>query len=250
MRPDVFPPNHAGFISAAWLAYASACTLSGAGAGEGPPLLFMGQNWNEYGGHKLKYTWRNSEALPRLPEFIVEYADEEAFSLMEADRTRFGKPPLPAVYRQGFTNAIYQVMTWTNIAGLHLPLRFRFSRYVPKADGAQTNELEVQLSYDGYANTVSESVTGAVGLALQFPKLTRIADYRLGPPGAQPLLYMSEDGRVPTLDDAKRVRAGIRQSSVGTKSTIRAVLFSLAIGPVVLFLFLWWRRKHVRDQHT
>ena len=249
MRPDAFPPDHAGFVSVAWLAYASSCTLGEEGVGKAPPLVFMGPRWDQY-GHRLKCTWSSSRAAPHLPEYMVEYADEKVFNFTEEAMTILQKPSFPPLYSQGYTNAIYEVLTWTNLGDLRLPLHFRFSRFIPRVGGVRTNDLDLQLLYDGWASAVSTNRLGEMTLPRSFPQLTRISDYRLGSADDPPIIYMSGKGQVPTLDEAKRIRAGTQARSLPLRAVVRVVLAVLVVSPAFLWLLCRWRKSQQRGPKT
>ncbi len=90
-------------------------------------------------------------------------------------------------HRGGYTNGIYQVLSWTNFSRVEVPLHFRYSRFSPPGTNQPASGLILQMTYDGHASNVVvlKDVTPFV-LPKQLPKFTRVSDYRFTPASTLP----------------------------------------------------------------
>jgi hypothetical protein len=68
---------------------------------------------------------RNSDE--RLPRKVLYFADGNYHAVSTSGRPVNG--PLPKPFDKGFTNAIYEVLEFTNASGVFIPTKFIFTRY-------------------------------------------------------------------------------------------------------------------------
>ena len=238
--PEVFPPSHAGFLFMPWLAYASSCRLDARGSGELPPMGFLGLGWPQFGGHRTSATWENSAIPPRLPSQLVEQGDKLIFDFLDEIGRKFGRSPIQPEHRGGYTNGIYQVLSWTNFSGVEIPLHFRYSRFSPPGTNQPASGLILQMTYEGHAsNVVVLKDAGPFVLPKQLPKFTRVSDYRLTSAGNTPRVYMSEQGEVLTKEAVNRLeRRVVADSGKGTRGVVRPVVIATAVASAGLFWVL------------
>jgi hypothetical protein len=245
LRPDVFPPCHIGFIAPVWLAYASHCALPGAGHGEIPPLVFMGAAWPDY-GRKIQASWLQSDAPPRLPAHVVEYADREVFAFVDSLAREDQANPLPALYQSGYTNAIYDVLAWTNVGKLRLPFHSRLTRYIPAPAGRDAGHLIIQLTYDSYLSEVSTDGVAHIMFPESLPRGTRTSDYRFGNEGGKPHVYSSPDGRILSL---KQIQA-LEPSKPGRSVPLVRLFLGLAlVSPVIMLLSIKLKKSKQNSEN-
>jgi hypothetical protein len=243
-----FPPVHIGLISPVWLAYASRCALGPGKKNMIYPMSFMGPGWPDINGNELKCEVYSSTEAPYLPDRIVEYADESVFEFVSGVQQRYlRQPPLPELYRQGFTNSIFEVLSWTNINNLHLPLHFQLIRYVPKSHGESNKDLDVLLVYEGYGELFDANTTGQIVLPEKAQSWSRVDDYRYASVGGQPYLYTSKSGRILSFKELQELKPGGFSGETIVRSNtilVRSMVIGLMISPLI-FLFVWnyWKGK-------
>ena len=68
-----------------------------------------------------------------------------------------------------YTNAIYEVLNWTNVAGLLLPQNFKAVNYFPDGN---------KIIFEGIANGVLTNSNAKIGLVV--PTRTRVYERRFG----------------------------------------------------------------------
>jgi len=239
-----FPPNHTGLMGPVWLALCSGHALKT--ANKQPmmmyPLIFMGPAWPDVEGPALTAVWNASAQPPYLPAAVTEFADANVFSRVAADVEKWTGVRLPAVYADGYTNAIYQVLEWTNAAGVHVPRHFRMVGFVPRAHGTAPEQLDVRVAYEGTIRALNVGASNPVVLPLQFPRWSRIMEYRYGRTNGQPYVYTSESGSPLGKEDlvggrhiaAEEERALVRMRAV--RGGKRVPVLAAIVGMSALFL--------------
>jgi len=248
LRPEPFPPDHDGFVFLPWAAYASGAVLGDAGSGQLPALVFMGPGWDQSARTRLSAVWVKSAGSSDFPERIVEYANREVFSFTQGLRTRYGRPPIPQLYADGYTNAIYETLAWTNLGGIRLPLRFCFTKFAPKASGKHKDDLEVELTYEGHATSFAIPGGDPILMPKRLPDFTRVFDYRHGPTGAEPHVYTAEKGGILTLNEILQMERLGQSQMNASRYILRVVLALLAIVPIAAYVRGRKRGNSVKHQ--
>ena len=233
------PRNHSGLMGPVWLAMASSATFSVGNEAEIYPLVFMGTGWPEVGGKRLRASWSVSSAAPHLPEKLIEYADAETFELINRDFEKWQHKRLPQLYEAGYTNAIYEVLAWTNQGGLQVPVDFKLTRFFPKYDGQTVGDLETQVVYDGHLVSLVVGAAETILIPTRFPKWSRISEFRYGTVKDAPLVYTSETGTLLNAEDARlRIEALRRGVAVGDIVKGRRQRTVIAVLGVVTLVFV------------
>jgi len=252
-----FPPNQFGSIGPVWMGLASTATLNEEGKDSGNicPAFFMCPDWPSYGGHRLKASWSMSSLPPFLPEQLVEYADNQTFQIVSANYYRWTKKMFPSVYAEGYTNCIYTVLSWTNWSGISVPQHFRLIGFVPDLRSDDRNRVQTQTVYDGYVESVSETISNSVTMPEQFLAWSRISEGRYS---EKPIVYVSKSGglwpkdevlgRGAELDiDVAAATAGARKH----RSVIfGGLLFVLGGLPAGLILLTRFRRTNEKPKQA
>ena len=235
------PPNHIGLITPAWLAYASSCAWPSANTNKVYPMAFMGPGWPHIGGNTLTCNVSKSKNYPNAIERVVEYADEKVLIFVNETHKRFlGKEAFPDLYKQGYTNAVFEVLTWTNFNEIFLPLRFRLTRFIPRYGGKSVDELDTLAIYEGVGESFDKSIIGPV-TRRSAPQWSRIADYRFSPPNGEPAIYTAKDGKILTSSDLQLLKQPNTEAANG--GVIRLALILMAVVPIA-FVFLWKKARN------
>jgi len=245
--PNPFPPSHIGLISPVWAAYGSGCALQH-GQESTYSLSFLGPGWPSINGQQLKCEVQSSTDAPHLPSQIIEYGDANVFQFVsEVQQNFFGQKPLPEIYKGGFTNSIYEVLSWTNFSGLKLPLRFQLTRYIPKTNGSAANDLSVLLVYEGVADSFeAKSVDLIVPSKAQ--EWSRITDYRFNKADGKPYMYTTKSGRILSRKELEKSGQASLSSERPFRSNlnvIRFVVIALMATPLIYY-FVWRYREKTK----
>lgn len=230
---DPFPPVHTSLLGPVWLAYASGAFLKGGNTDQLPPFGFMGPGWPHIAGATLRSTWSITSGAFPLPKQLEQWSDAKVFDFLQGVHQAFGIEPLPESYRDGFACISYNVNMWTNIGICDLPLRWKLVRQTPRSAGDPTNNLTVQLAYDGFTESVQVNKGGTVERIAKLPEWTKVVDYRIVAGGGQPAIYTSERGAVLSIAEA---RSKFSHNSNATQSSIiRLIIVTILILPGVWF---------------
>ncbi len=248
IRPDSMPPNHIGFVFMPWLAYAPDKVFSLDGRKvKLPPFGFVGPSWPGYQGHKVEMRWTKSDYSRLNPQVLFEYADGELFLFTQEQRKQFGLPMLPTSYEQGYTNATYQVLSWTNIVDLLIPLHFRYTKFIPRLNSSNSNDLDIQLTYDGLANGFKLGVE-TLSLPWKLPNWTRVTEYRFSASQAQPHTYVAENGQILTRSEIEAREKQLNISVAARSGQIRRIILiilALCTFPLVLIYLRRYRTSGI-----
>lgn len=243
-------PIHLGLITPTWLAYASSCVLKG-GTNRIAPIAFMGPGWPHVGGENLISLAAISAAIPHLPERITQFGNEAVYEFLNRiQREYLSQGDFPQIYRGGFTNAVYETLSWTNVGNLSLPDRYRVIRFVPKVGGGDSSEVERLLIYEGFADSFSTEVANKIIVPPRLPPWSRVADYRYSAENREPHMYQSSDGATLSYE---QILKNERVSRVGEGSSrSRAFVLALMIFPAVLLPVGWiiMQRRNKKQPNT
>lgn len=245
---NAFPPVHLGLISPVWLAYASRNALENGKRSLIYPMSFMGPGWPDINGYELECEVHSSTESPYLPDRIIDHADERVFEFVSGIQQKYlHQPPLPELYRQGFTNSIFEVLSWTNTYNLHLPLHFRLTRYVPRIHGKSNQDLDILLTYDGYGDFFDTNLTRQIAFPEKAQSWSRIDDYRFAPEAGRPYIYTTKSGRILSFKELQELKPG-EYAGATFKQPNTLLIPSIVIGLIIFppfFLFVWkyWKKK-------
>jgi hypothetical protein len=253
---DVFtntcPPNMTGNMGPVWIATASTAFMQRQGQRGGNMYAEypVCPDWPDIGGERLKASWSLSGQLPYLPESLVEYADKGVFNVVNNFFERWKQKTFPQIYKDGFTNAVYEVLNWKNVGGLHIPSHFRLTSYLPMYDGSRASQLQVQSTYDGYIRTITTTQLDAITVSPKIPTWSRINEYRYGTIDNHPITYTSQTGDLLTKNEVlKLMRGGVQFAAKSNiiasrhRKIIWACFFCLTMLPICILLFKKFRRN-------
>lgn len=163
--PMPAPPPMVDNFTLGWLAFVAQCTLDARGKGLIPSPFFQpaffqrGEVLAREDWSKVNAQWKFSDREPKVLESLVIYYTDRA-----------GKET------KNRTNAIYQVLTWTNIGKRFFPKEFFLTRYLP--DGrSSADELIVESESLGITRFIEEKSS----LSIPQPPVssrTRVIDTR------------------------------------------------------------------------
>lgn len=202
-------PEYGRRMEPVWLAYASPCHYQARKSGTRiKPVWYMGGGVLEA---NILFTseWRMNKDAPHLLEFMVDFTDGNKYEVT-------GRKPLavrmPKPFDVETTNSMYQVLSWTNVAGMVLADRFQVTRYVPDTQGSTPSLLKLEV-YEGIAHSIRPTCATtdfSPNVSSGIP--TQITDHRLEHDNipASAIGYFSPDGKVQDLEEL-RVREGYKR---------------------------------------
>ena len=191
VNPTVVPVSTA---TLPWLAYGSRCYLSEARKG-----MILSPVVQDLSKWRTKYwlapeapaQWRFSPRYPGLLESLVVFRDGETLGL-------------PAPYTGRTTNCVYEVVQWTNAAGMTLPLEFKLTRYTPDFTAKDTPRLLVDGLFRGLAKEVSPQLSIATFTPI-FSTNTQVGDRRFEDEySEEAIVYVATEGRILEYEELKK----------------------------------------------
>ena len=199
---DELPQHNCGF-EPIWLAYASSSHFRVRESGKKIESVWdMGDKVRE---SKILFTsaWHLSANAPYLLQNMTDFADGNKYETTGSKpvAVRMNKP-----FDTEFTNSYYEVLSWTNVAGMTLPQRFRVTRYVPDSDAGSLPSLLVWKVYEGVANQIwpkSNSTNFSARMPDESP--TQVLDKRFSH-AVEPVdtkSYFSPTGKVMKVEEVK-----------------------------------------------
>ena len=187
-----------------WLAYGSSCYLSEIKDGmiQSPVVQDFTKAKTKYWlAPKAPAQWRFSTQGPGLLQSLVVYRDGEALEL-------------PEPFRGRTTNCVYEVLRWTNVAGMTLPLEFKLTRYTLNLHAKDSPRLLVDGLFLGLASGISSHLS-ITNFAPVISTNTQVTDRRFEDEDAEhAIVYMAKEGRILTCEELKkepRFRAFMRR---------------------------------------
>jgi len=159
------PEYDLGLISPVWMAYCFNLDSehSETNHTQDSPIFSMGVSFRKLGGlADMAYTLNSSP--PRMLQALVESAHSE----------RFEKMKLPSPFPGRFTNLVYEVSIWTNVAGFALPQQFHATYHHVMGSSGIMNSLKVV--FEGVATNFNANTPSLGGFRI--PKVTRVVERR------------------------------------------------------------------------
>ncbi len=191
VNPTVVPVSTA---TLPWLAYGSRCYLSEARKGMilSPVVQDLSKSRTKYWlAPEAPAQWRFSSRYPGLLESLVVFRDGETLGL-------------PAPYTGRTTNCVYEVVQWTNVAGMTLPLEFKLTRYAPDFKAKDTPRLLVDGLFRGLAKEVSPQLSIATFIPV-ISTNTQVGDRRFEDEYSEDaIVYMATEGRILEYEELKK----------------------------------------------
>jgi hypothetical protein len=202
VNPTVVPPDSTATLP--WLAYASSCYLLRITNGTiQSPLVqdFTKARTKYWLAPKAPAQWRFSRTTPSFLELLVVFRDGQALGL-------------PEPFSGRITNCVYEVLQWTNVAGISLPLDFKLTRYAPDLTAKDSPRLLVDGLFRGQVSGVSPRLSITNFLPILSTN-TQVADRRFEDEDAEhAIVYMAKEGQILTYEELKkepRFRAFMRR---------------------------------------
>jgi hypothetical protein len=140
-----------------WFAYASQPYLDTARPGWLSPIVEPGDSGAPDEalvrmGYEQKAQLTRRAAPPGVPERAVFFNDGSV-------RNMRGLAARRAPFNQGFTNAIFQALAFTNLAGMEIPTHFTVSNFLPKADGTNANDVLCIYEWDVHLTNLLSTIS-------------------------------------------------------------------------------------------
>jgi len=143
----------------------------------------------------LRADWSLDDQPPHLLSRFVEYRDGKWAS------RRYSASLIPDEFRSGKTNSQLDILSWTNLGGLHIPVDAQLTTYL-----ANTNQPGGPLQVHLVHHLIATNVVAGTARRSFVPKLaraTRVVDYRFATQPDQPAVYIATNGMIlSTTDDA------------------------------------------------
>ena len=244
VAPWVVPRLDASAIAPVWLAFFSGNYFASRKDSFVDPIVMSIDRIRE-ADIQVPANWRlitNNSLI--LPARVVYYTDGKMYSI-PANGIGLHTKRMSAPYNNPTTNAIYEVLTWTNSAGFTLPESFHLLQYSTVSNGLDANELKLTAIYEGIITNVSTAVDSSE-VSLRLPEKAQIVEERFSReiPPLYHFAYTTTNGRVATLEAVRSLpayKSAIQRSELAiaqpTRRLIIYVLFgALAILPILIFL--------------
>jgi len=234
---QVFHHRLADEVGAIWLAYAATCYFqSQTSSFIEPAMAFdgFGGTYEPAGHEKLRAEWTLTSSKPNLPAQVVYFGD--GYKTIRGRRAKLAPP-----YDRGFTNAIYQVATFTNVSGLTLPLDASLKVFTSRPGAAVAEDLRVLVEYRVHLTSAGKSVD-AVTFQPALPGVTLLDDRRVGP-----LQYFATNQwpQVAMLDTGAyfmQLRA-INANPPPARRPLSLRIFMIVTLLLPIVAYMVWRRK-------
>jgi hypothetical protein len=131
---------------------------------------------------RLRADWALDGQPPHLVTRFVDYRDGQLMS------ERYPDSLIPDEYTTGKTNLRLEILSWTNVAGLHLPVNAQVTTYEK-----DTNQLGKLVVHALHRVTVTNVIAGTSRRTFvpQLGRATSVTDYRFMRGPRQPASYLS-----------------------------------------------------------
>lgn len=172
VRPDPLPPYGFEALTVVWLAYGSRCHYGQSGQGSVSPVVFVGDEFRE-AGLEVKSEWVVESKTPNLLKYMTEFSDGNSY---RKQGSRVEVKPLPQPFDAGFTNAVFRVIEWTNVAGYTLPRRFEVLKLDPDLADKTGKKLKVAYMMEGETHSIVLGTT-RTNFASELPERCNVIDY-------------------------------------------------------------------------
>jgi hypothetical protein len=248
------PPYDSSYASPLWLAYASGCYFSSLKDAKVMPVYSISRDPEVLvAGVRVGAEWTLHEGMLKLPERVL-YSNDGTRVTWDPRQRRTSVDRKESPWDRPFTNAIFQVITFTNVAGLDFPARCLLTRYSPNYSSRTALDIIVAEETEAVLTNI---IVGPVNSRLvpEIPGLTFIGDFRFlpSPERLHGISYLIHDKwfskaevmeteqfkkRLATTE--KRDRAYSSQRPDRKRSTFLMLAFVLFVVmvPLLAFLFL------------
>ncbi len=241
--PGCFPHHRSTLAAPLFLAYGSGCHLATNSTGR------LRQTW-EFDDENLEYTtftlaaeWILTKSSPHFAERVVYHCDGKYHANSKGKSVVVEAAP---PYNHGWTNAVYEVLSMTNLAGFPVPHRARFTRFAPRPEGTKASDLIILTTIDIETKNLS-STDQAPALPAIEPGLL-VNDNRFRPEIQSPIAYQSDGGWL-TARQVRKLPDFAPQFRIATPpskpfATVTPVLgYCVLAGLVVVPPLLWLVRR-------
>ncbi len=195
IEPSSLPPPSSGAITKIWLVYTAQREFNGRLDTFVRPLGYI---WlretpvdqelrTVLNDHLLlRADWTLDSQEPHLPKMYVDYRDGKLAS------DRYSQSLIPAEFMTGRTNSRLDVLSWTNVAGLHIPTHARLMTYIANMNNPG-GPLQVHLTHHLIATNIAAGTTRREFVP-KLSKATSVVDYRFGEDPRRPATYLATNG--------------------------------------------------------
>ena len=166
------PGNTGSYSQYIWLAYASGRYFQALTNNLLPPIWTMEDPRTRAHPFMVRAQFITNGAPPGLPSYI-EYVTDGIHREYHPGKQSLIELPLPPPFDGGFTNAVYEVRSWTNVGGMTLPTWFTFTVFSSPLAGPPIRRLIVQGSPSAIRTALPNS-----DLLPRAPGVVSVADHR------------------------------------------------------------------------
>lgn len=250
-KENPIPQYNFGF-EPIWLAYASSSHFQSKKSGEKcEPVWDMGRRVRDSG---IRFTsmWKLSDAAPHLLEWMSDFADGNLYTTAGG---RLVSERLNAPFNADYTNSVFKVLDWTNVAGMKLPLRFQATHYIPDPKATVQPILLPLRVYEGSVTRIMPFVVSK-SFAPNGPNATptQVLDKRFAKADYDPVAtisYFSPSGGVLSMEAIKtnevyKQSLGRREPVVSSKRSRSVLIFIIVLSvifPVWILARNWGDKK-------
>lgn len=204
-----------------WLAYVSSCYLAQSTNSHLRPPYSMGP-FVDTGDFSVAAQW---EWFPesRFPSRVIYFDDGNVHGPSGPTALR---PP----YDQGYTSAVYEVLSTAQIDSSSLPSEFRLTRFGPAKGGKRNTDLRTVATFTGKAENfwVSRVPDSYVP---SLPTNSYVRDQRFPWPGQSGFLYVSSNGVWSSAADVEVQLAASQGTSALPRRSSRILIGCLLLVP-------------------
>ena len=248
-KGETFHDEFAHEVGPLWICYASGCFFTNLRTNEMEPVITFGVSTGVYSSTANPFLQRiQREMQPKFPKLPVRvvFLDDGLLRISKGVTVRREK-----LFADGFTNAVFEVLRQTNLAGALFPAESRLRVYAPEPFGPNPTNLALFSEYliRLTSGTRTSSVTN---FQPSLPQKTYLSDARFAE--ARPIGMIST-GQWPSEDFVKQgkqyeqaVRVERHSSPVVSENSNRKVFVVRCVA--ILFLttsflaggLLLWKR--------
>jgi hypothetical protein len=197
IEPSPLPLKQAGITRQVWLTFATSHQLGTGPSGYMRPRSYIlmeevnrdAEQWESLNEHLLsRAEWSFDTSPPYVLQRFVEFRDSKW------DTDRYSPDLIPASFRNGRTNLLFEVLAWTNTFGLHLPAEAQITAYQARSDNRE-EPLHVRSTHRLHITHISRAFPRRS--FIPEPTLaTQIMDYRFTRDSRRPAMYLCTNGIV------------------------------------------------------
>lgn len=192
------PAEDGSFANMVWLGLASGCYFQKAETGKLAPL------WS---GNKLNKTlvgaeWESFKTSPYLPKQVAYFQGPGRF---------------PAPYDQGWKEAEFTVVAFTNADGLTIPLEYTYTQFRPRQNAK--DKAEVDRQYEVHVKV--QAVSFIKGFPVTRPAvdgITLIGEARLSDKTAAQIVYTSTNQELPSQPEERAIKLNQERELASSES--------------------------------